>query len=799
MNEMFRGVLNASFQGGIVILAVLILRLVLKKAPKKYICLLWILAGLRLLMPFSIESSLSLQPRVELVELDQAVNVPVPDYWVEPDAPLMEAPANAEVPQIDLTKTEPEIEISSDMQMEQTTYLYQVEDGEISTLTYNEVAANLWVLGAGVMLFYSMLSYCLLKFKLREAVRMAGDIWESDRIGTAFILGYLRPRIYLPMGLSADQQDLILRHERSHLKRLDHWVKLFGFVALAVHWFNPLVWLAYTLLCWDMELACDEYVVSGMDLQQRKSYSAALLACSSNRSYLAVSPVAFGEKPIKKRIRAVLGYRKPAVWLTAVAVLALIVVAVCFLTDPKMPEKVEDPTVTAESAPTGTTMPAEEQTVQVMGFEEYEYRYTDPRDRAWEEDIVYMANQYLTEFPKVAKKTYFEYRMYQENPGAYLITDNYMYDEEIRTEFILAVHDLLDRIPELNETELIFEVIRIEGILRSSVGGIYWDVEEYFPVMVETMEHEGQLGRYTVRIPIEHQDLLYTRLTAINGIPLEKVMEMLRPYTLSESIYWDEYCLTDRTWSSLIVQKPLLQTVGIMDWDADTAEFTFTADDGTETIVTLEAIAYDEYDAANMAREDFYAKGIGYRGKNKDSYYWYEVMPEQKALYVRVSKCNEHSGYAFQTFLWEVTDILNASEEPLKLIIDIRRNSGGNYPMSGYSDFAKRLPKVKTDGVYFLADYGTGTSGWIINEAARNMEVQVIGTLTGCPENIWGNANRYEAPNGKIEFSVPTCYRRYVEAMENIGVMPDITVYQTLDDYKQGIDTVLEYVLNLKS
>lgn len=276
MGEWFRHVLNASFRGSIVIAVVVVLRMLLMRAPKKYICLLWILTGFRLLMPFAIESNLSLLPAQEMV---------------------------------------------TDMQWQQ---LHR----------YGQLLPLLWMVGAALLLFYSVISYAVLKIRLRESIRIGPEVWESDRIDTAFVLGYVRPRIYLPMRIRENYRELMLRHERCHLKRMDHWLKLFGFVALAVHWFNPLVWMAYVLLCRDTEFACDELVIADMNLDQRKCYSAALLACSSKAGFLGASPVAFGEKPIKQRIRAVLRYRKPAQWVTILAILSIIAVAVCFLTNP---------------------------------------------------------------------------------------------------------------------------------------------------------------------------------------------------------------------------------------------------------------------------------------------------------------------------------------------------------------------------------------------------------------------------------------------------------------------------------
>ena len=338
MSELFRNMLNASAQGSIVIAAVILLRPVLKRAPRKYICLLWILAGIRLLMPFSLESSLSLQPRQEMVtesqwqQLQQFGTV-LPEHApmelpreeipvVMPQEPA-ELPENSTVTEA-LPREEPEVEFR---------------------VNWAAVLPGLWLAGAGGMALYGVISYVLLKRRLREAIRLEDGTWETDRIGTAFILGYFRPRIYLPMGMGEDQRALILKHEQTHLKRLDHWTKLIGFLALAVHWFNPLVWIAYWMLCQEIELACDEAVVAGMDLPQRKCYSAALLTFST-KGHLAC-PVAFGEKPVKRRIKAVLNYRKPAFWLTLCAIAAIAFVAVSLLTVPK----VEDPEAGGNTQP----------------------------------------------------------------------------------------------------------------------------------------------------------------------------------------------------------------------------------------------------------------------------------------------------------------------------------------------------------------------------------------------------------------------------------------------------------------
>ena len=271
MDKLFLNVLTTGIHGSIVILAVLLLRLLLKRAPKKYICLLWMLAGIRLLLPVPIESAYSLQP--------QRMYVPLPE-------------------------------------------------------NLTSVFSVVWIVLAAAIGIYSICSYIRLRRMVLDAVKIPGG-WESDRIETAFVLGFIKPKIYIPTGMPDGTRHQILAHERTHLEKGDHWIKMIGFLALVVHWFNPLVWVSYILLCKDIEMACDERVVRFMELGERKSYSAALLQCSTNRAHYAACPVAFGEISVKYRIRSILNYRKPAFWGSLLAVIAFVFVGVCLMTNPQ--------------------------------------------------------------------------------------------------------------------------------------------------------------------------------------------------------------------------------------------------------------------------------------------------------------------------------------------------------------------------------------------------------------------------------------------------------------------------------
>ncbi len=345
MEAVFQNVLTASFHGSIVIAVVLILRLFLRKTPKKFLCLLWLLAGLRLLMPFEIKSELSLQPELpEVSQVQIGPMAPMPDVL-----PLPVLEEQTVIQNQEPVQTAPRAEAAEvPVPAEPVTVKKSVD--------WEGLIPWIWLTVACCFAIYTIFCYVTLRFQVREAVKVPGG-WECDRIETAFILGFIRPRIYIPMGLPRSVRKYILAHERTHLEKGDHWIKMIGFVALAIHWFNPLVWVAYILLCKDIEMACDERVVQFMELEERKSYSAALLCCSTNRAHLAACPVAFGEVSVKERIRSVLNYKKPGFWISLLGVAAVAFVAVCLLTSP-MEEPADTPP--AADAPAAETAAAEE-------------------------------------------------------------------------------------------------------------------------------------------------------------------------------------------------------------------------------------------------------------------------------------------------------------------------------------------------------------------------------------------------------------------------------------------------------
>ena len=311
MAEVFQKVLNMSIAASWLILAVVVLRLLLRRAPKRYTLLLWAVVGLRLALPWSIESALSLIPSAAtLPEGIMLEGAPVLDTGI--------AALNEAINPGFTAAFTPEPAASAN---------------PLQVLL--PVGAMIWLAGICVMLAWALWSWLRLRARMRTAVRLEGNVYESERVESPFVLGLFRPRVYLPCGLDAAERGHVLAHEREHIRRGDQIVKLLGFLLLCLHWFNPLVWLAYALLCRDIELACDERVVRDMAADERADYSQALLDLSRPRRFVSACPLAFGETPVKSRVKSVLSYKKPAFWVIALAIVVCIGAAVCFLTDPK--------------------------------------------------------------------------------------------------------------------------------------------------------------------------------------------------------------------------------------------------------------------------------------------------------------------------------------------------------------------------------------------------------------------------------------------------------------------------------
>ena len=353
MENVFLKLLNMSIAAGWLVLAVVLLRLILKKAPRAILCVLWGIVGIRLILPFSLQSVFSLIPSVETVPEDIG-------YAANPTISSGVSVVNSVVNPLLSGSLSPD-----------PTQLTSVNPMQIVLL----VAAWVWVIGMVGMLVYSLISYLRIFRKVREAVPMRENVWVCDHIDTPFILGIFRPRIYLPSSMSETDAEYVIAHEKAHLSGRDHWWKPIGFLLLTVYWFNPLLWVSYVLLCRDIEVACDQKVIRDMGTDIKKPYSEALINCSVPRKMISACPLAFGEVGVKSRIQSVLSYKKPAFWLILVAVLACVVLSICFLTDP--PAKTVRATEIKDSY--GVTLLSDDaQTVRfIYGQYAYEAPYSD--------------------------------------------------------------------------------------------------------------------------------------------------------------------------------------------------------------------------------------------------------------------------------------------------------------------------------------------------------------------------------------------------------------------------------------
>lgn len=311
MDDVFLKLVNLSISASWLILAVLVLRVVLKKAPKWVMPLLCGVVALRLVCLFSIESALSLIPSAETIPSEIVTETREPVLYEQATLDIVTnptLPSAAEVP-VGVSRQQAQVDFN----------IYSV----------------LWFAGMAALLVHALVSAGKLKRKLATAILLRDNIYESEFVDSPFVFGVVKPNIYLPMHMDEGTAAYVIAHERAHLARRDHWWKVLGYLVLALHWFNPLVWVAYILFCRDIELACDEKVVKGLDGAARADYSQALLSCAAPKRAVAACPLAFGEGNIKTRVKSALHYRKPAFWVAAAAVLAVVIVAVCFLTNPR--------------------------------------------------------------------------------------------------------------------------------------------------------------------------------------------------------------------------------------------------------------------------------------------------------------------------------------------------------------------------------------------------------------------------------------------------------------------------------
>lgn len=339
MYDVFTKLLNMSLTAGILALAVMLIRLLLKRVPKKYICILWALVALRLICPISISSSLSVFNLINS-NSNSTGQIEYFQYNGKSEKPSLVF----DVPALVNDNTSPD----------SMTIGTHTSDLYLPTIMY------IWLLGTVLMLIYAFVSYIRIKRETSASIRRNRQYYICDEISTPFILGIVHPQIYIPSGLDDSTREYVLAHERAHLQRHDHWWKPLGYALLSVYWINPVLWIAYILFCRDIETACDEKVIEGMDKEGITEYSAALLTCATRRRSITACPIAFGETDVKGRIKKVLNYKKPTFWVILLAVIVCLVVAVCFLTNPEKESLTADLTPTASEETQASVSPISE-------------------------------------------------------------------------------------------------------------------------------------------------------------------------------------------------------------------------------------------------------------------------------------------------------------------------------------------------------------------------------------------------------------------------------------------------------
>ena len=421
MTEAFLKIVNMSISAGWLVLAVLVLRLALKKAPKWVSVLLWGIVAVRLICPFSIESALSLIPSTQTFPEEI---ISGPDFNIQSGIPLVDQQIN---------------DYLDDRYFEGVTVPTNHGANVMSVLTV------IWLVGMVIMIAYTAVTYLRLRRKLSMATLLRKNIFQCETVRSPFVLGILKPRIYLPYGMDGNDLHHVVAHEQAHIRRKDHWWKPLGFLLLTVYWFNPLMWVAYILLCRDIELACDEKVIAQLGNEQRADYTQALVACSVNRRMIAACPLAFGEVGVKDRVKSILNYRKPAFWVVVTALVLCAALAVCFLTDPngarEFPMTGKNVTHLDPDAIIAQIMDAEDWDASNIYVNSNNFSVTVDPDFNW------VNSQTIRYFFTDARNTYSaQLRIFPEE-GKYFLTEPSEWVEEERIFLLLYYLEALHYLP----------------------------------------------------------------------------------------------------------------------------------------------------------------------------------------------------------------------------------------------------------------------------------------------------------------------------------------------------------------
>lgn len=444
-----------------------------------------------------------------------------------------------------------------------------------------------------------------------------------------------------------------------------------------------------------------------------------------------------------------------------------------------------------------------EQTPRWPGYtgttEGYTYCHSDPRNREWEEEILFVADKFLNGHPSLSQKNFVvSVGTFQEQPETQYT--NALYDEALRKQFIQGINDLIPRIDGLSSLEIPYEILKIIALLEDPHAMISAGSLEYLPLCFEPIGTTQEVFLCAVQMPEADARLLGARLTAINGIPVEEVVEKLTEYIPHQNDYWPIYRMTMRSNGrfSELSQKAALQVIGVVGEDAESAELTFQTPDGTLQ-KTYPFLSEKEIAALELAAHPMITSSTPRFAY--ESNYWYTIMEgkDGPCLYVRFLKMLEDSQYPINNFLTDVANELRHAPEPMKLIIDFRDNTGGTLYAAAINSFTQAVNQYETAGTYILINGRSFSSGMRV---PYELSIAIDGaTLVGSPAgqfvNSFGAALVSYTPNHHLAVYVPDNYLLAEPERDDEAVFPDIPLCQTWEDYQKGIDTVLEYVLSL--
>lgn len=459
--------------------------------------------------------------------------------------------------------------------------------------------------------------------------------------------------------------------------------------------------------------------------------------------------------------------------------------------------------------PTTASIPEIIETVPSVDleFDDYEYMYPSGRDRVWEQDVVYFAQMYLGEKPTKGHP-------YLIKDDIQLIDANQntsmscFYNEELRTQFIQEIRELITQIPELSDTGIIYELQRIVALLNDGHSYVNLNDTEFFQFVVEPLISDGNVNFYIVRLPAQYEHLLYSKLISINDVPLDEIVTRLSHYISAENEYWESYKTTSIECNGLIMKKAALQAIDIMDEEDDTAIFTLLDSNGISHELELEAVeAPEEYFATELiAKEHTKVWEYSYsqfkvsahwkeQSKEKVSDYWLEYLSDCNILYLRLYDIPSKKKSSFDDFIKQVNEQLEAIDGTRNVMIDFRDNGGGNYEL--IEPLLKTL--ATADQMYILINESCFSAcvASVYELKTSGTEVTVLGAPAGQSPNFFGSTRTYELKSHNVSFTIPYIYWEMAPDYQHDALMPDVLIYPFYDDYLFGIDTVLESAFDL--